>query len=90
VHGEVEAARVVRDKATGWSKGYGFIVFADKDVAERLRSAAKACIGGRAVDIGPALRGIGKGSRSESKCGQSDSGGRKVFVGGLPRHVCSS
>lgn len=87
VHGEVEAARVVRDKSTGWSKGYGFIVFADKTVAERLRSAGKACVGGRAVDIGPALRGIGKGSKTENKSTQSDSGGRKVFVGGLPRNV---
>lgn len=85
-YGAVDSAKVIRDKTTGWSKGYGFVVFRDSRVAEYLRSCKKVDVGGRTVDIGPAQRGVGKNSVRTNGT-QNDHGGRKVFVGGIPKDV---
>jgi len=38
-HGKVLEARIVRDKRTGWSRGYGFVTFDTKDEADKALDA---------------------------------------------------
>lgn len=47
-YGEVVEALIMRDRATGRARGFGFVVFADPAVAERV-IADKHMIDGRTV-----------------------------------------
>jgi len=47
-YGEVVEAMIMRDRATGRARGFGFVVFADPAVAERV-TRDKHLIDGRSV-----------------------------------------
>ncbi|KAK9945012.1 hypothetical protein M0R45_010544 [Rubus argutus] len=90
-YGDVTQAVIMRDKATGRPRGFGFVVFSDPAVLDRVLND-KHTIDGRAVEAKKAL------SREEQQTsnrtgnfnGTRSSGGggnfktKKIFVGGLP------
>ncbi|MDM7992810.1 MAG: hypothetical protein QUS11_05800 [Candidatus Fermentibacter sp.] len=68
VHGEVTEARVVQDRDTGRSRGFGFVTFASSDSALAAKNAMdNAVIDGRNVRVDFATdrerTGGGMGSR---------------------------
>jgi len=52
VHGEVSEARVVQDRETGRSRGFGFVTFASADGAMAAKNAMNnALIDGRNIRV---------------------------------------
>ena len=94
-HGEIESARVIMDRETGRSKGFGFV---EMPKAEQAQEAIKALngsqIGGRAITVNEARPkpqrdsgGFGGGSRGGG-FGGGDRGGSRGggFGGGKKRY----
>ena len=54
--GEVTEAVIMRDRNTGRARGFGFVVFADSGIAERV-TMDKHMIDGRMVVLFPSLSG---------------------------------
>ncbi|KAJ3672994.1 hypothetical protein LUZ60_006368 [Juncus effusus] len=92
--GEVAEAVIMRDRVTGRARGFGFIVFADSAVAERV-ILEKHMIDGRLVEAKKAVPRDDQsamGSRTANSILSSPSPGpsartRKIFVGGLPSSI---
>ncbi|KAK6947028.1 RNA recognition motif domain [Dillenia turbinata] len=91
--GEVVEAVIMRDRTTGRARGFGFIVFADPAVAERV-VMEKHMIDGRMVE---AKKAVPKDDQhilnrnSNSTLGSPGPGRtKKIFVGGLPPTVTES
>lgn len=93
-YGEVVDSVIMRDRNTGTARGFGFVVFADPNVADRVL-LEKHVIAGRAVEAKKAVprseqQQGGSGPRVFNKNGspQGLAGGqartKKIFVGGLP------
>ena len=95
-HGEIESARVIMDRETGRSKGFGFV---EMPKAEQAQEAIKALngsqIGGRAITVNEARpkpqrdsRGGGFGGGSSGGAsrgggfGGGDRGGSRGGFGG--------
>lgn len=54
-YGDVSAARIIKDRATGRSKGYGFVEMPDDEAAQRaINELNGAEVGGRAIVVNPA------------------------------------
>ncbi|XP_057540507.1 heterogeneous nuclear ribonucleoprotein 1-like isoform X1 [Amaranthus tricolor] len=92
-YGEVVEAMIMRDRATNRARGFGFIVFADPVVAERV-VMEKHMIDGRTVEAKKAVpredqQGL---SRNNNLIQGSPGPGRtkKIFVGGLASTVTES
>ncbi|KAK4478225.1 hypothetical protein RD792_017508 [Penstemon davidsonii] len=93
-YGEVAQTVVMRDKISGKPRGFGFVVFADPDVLDRVLQD-RHVIDGRTVEAKRAL------SREEQVSKPANAGGggarnfggsgntrtKKIFVGGLPPTV---
>ncbi|GMH28539.1 hypothetical protein Nepgr_030382 [Nepenthes gracilis] len=89
--GDVLQAVIMRDKVTGRPRGFGFVVFADPLMADRVLQD-KHTIDGRTVEVKRALSR--EEQQNSSRAGNSNSarnlgsGGnirtKKIFVGGLP------
>nr|CAD1837725.1 unnamed protein product [Ananas comosus var. bracteatus] len=89
--GEVVEAVIMRDRTTGRARGFGFIVFADPSVAERV-VMEKHMIDGRMVEAKKAIprddnQAINKSNGSAHGSSPSPGRIRKIFVGGLPSTV---
>ncbi|KAJ7946394.1 heterogeneous nuclear ribonucleoprotein 1-like [Quillaja saponaria] len=88
--GEVVEAVIMKDRATGRARGFGFIVFADPAVAE-LVVKEKHAIDGRAVEAKKAVPRDDQNILSRSSCSVQASPGpgrtKKIFVGGLASTV---
>jgi RNA recognition motif-containing protein len=70
-YGEVASAKIITDRDTGRSKGFGFVEFADDEAAKRaMGSMNGAQLGGRALTVNEARpqaerpRGGGGGERA--------------------------
>ncbi|XVE72514.1 hypothetical protein DITRI_Ditri11bG0045600 [Diplodiscus trichospermus] len=91
--GEVVEAVIMKDRTTGRARGFGFIVFADPAVAERVIKE-KHNIDGRMVEAKKAVPRDEHNimSRSTSSIHGSPGPGRtrKIFVGGLASTVTES
>ncbi|KAI5649665.1 hypothetical protein M9H77_35670 [Catharanthus roseus] len=90
-YGEVLQTVVMRDKISGKPRGFGFVVFSDPDVLDRVLQD-RHVIDGRTVE---AKRALSREEQQVSKAGNSNTsrsfgggGGsnrtKKIFVGGLP------
>ncbi|KAL9224917.1 hypothetical protein vseg_000897 [Gypsophila vaccaria] len=92
-YGEVVEAVIMRDRITGRARGFGFIVFADPSVAERV-VMEKHMIDGRTVEAKKAVPRDDQQilSRNSNSIQGSPGPGRtkKIFVGGLASTVTES
>ncbi|KAG6478868.1 heterogeneous nuclear ribonucleoprotein 1-like [Zingiber officinale] len=88
--GEVVEAVIMKDRNTGRARGFGFVVFTDPAVAERV-VMEKHTIDGRVVDVKKAVPRDDQQvlNRSSNSIHGSLSPGRtkKIFVGGLPSTI---
>nr|XP_043621593.1 heterogeneous nuclear ribonucleoprotein 1-like [Erigeron canadensis]XP_043621594.1 heterogeneous nuclear ribonucleoprotein 1-like [Erigeron canadensis]XP_043621595.1 heterogeneous nuclear ribonucleoprotein 1-like [Erigeron canadensis] len=88
-YGEVIEAVIMRDHATGRARGFGFIVFSDPVVADRV-TKEKHNIDGRMVE---AKKAVPREDQSPIRSSSSFEGSpgpartRKIFVGGLASTV---
>ncbi|XP_022771695.1 heterogeneous nuclear ribonucleoprotein 1-like isoform X2 [Durio zibethinus] len=91
--GEVVEAVIMKDRTTGRARGFGFVVFADPAIAERVIKE-KHNIDGRMVEAKKAVPRDDQNimSRSTSNIHGSPGPGRtrKIFVGGLASTVTES
>ncbi|KAK9268387.1 hypothetical protein L1049_000136 [Liquidambar formosana] len=92
-YGEVVEAVIMRDRSTGRARGFGFVVFADPAVAERV-VMDKHMIDGRTVEAKKAVPRDDQHilNRNTSSIHGSPGPGRtkKIFVGGLASTVTES
>ncbi|XP_024928853.2 heterogeneous nuclear ribonucleoprotein 1 [Ziziphus jujuba] len=92
-YGEVVEAVIMKDRTTGRARGFGFVVFADPSVAERVIKE-KHNIDGRMVEAKKAVPRDDQNilSRNSSSIHGSPGPGRtrKIFVGGLASTVTES
>ncbi|KAF1890662.1 hypothetical protein Lal_00013257 [Lupinus albus] len=93
--GDVVEAVIMKDRTTGRARGFGFIVFADPSVAERV-VMEKHVIDGRAVEAKKAVPRDDQNVMSRSNSSSHGSPGptptctKKIFVGGLASTVTES
>ncbi|KAJ4913270.1 RNA-binding (RRM/RBD/RNP motifs) family protein [Raphanus sativus] len=92
-YGDLVESVIMRDRATGRARGFGFIVFADPSVAERV-IMDKHTIDGRTVEAKKAVprddhQQVLKRHASPMHLISPSHGGRtkKIFVGGLPSSI---
>jgi cold-inducible RNA-binding protein len=75
-HGTVESANVITDRATGRSKGFGFVEMSSDDEAQTAMSALDGKeFGGRAIKVNEAKPQVNRG-------GGGGGGGRGGYGGG--------
>ncbi|GER48136.1 RNA-binding (RRM/RBD/RNP motifs) family protein [Striga asiatica] len=85
--GEVLEAVIMRDRATGRARGFGFVVFADASVAERV-VRERHVIDGRTVEAKKAVPREDHQTPNRNMHGpQSPARTKKIFVGGLPSTI---
>ena len=93
--GDVVEAVIMKDRTTGRARGFGFVVFADASVAERV-VMEKHVIDGRTVEAKKAVprddqNVLNKSNSSNhSSPGPTPSRTKKIFVGGLASTVTES
>ncbi|CAL0307365.1 unnamed protein product [Lupinus luteus] len=92
-YGEVIEAVIMRDRATGRARGFGFVVFADPAVAERVVTD-KHIIDGRTVEAKKAVPRDDQHAINRQPGSVLGSPGlgrtKKIFVGGLPPTITES
>ncbi|XAR67395.1 hypothetical protein NMG60_11002136 [Bertholletia excelsa] len=92
-YGEVVEAVIMRDRTTGRARGFGFIVFSDPAVAERV-VMEKHMIDGRTVEAKKAVPREDQLNMNRNNGGIQGSAGpgrtKKIFVGGLASTVTES
>ncbi|CAI9756828.1 unnamed protein product [Fraxinus pennsylvanica] len=92
-HGEVIEAVIMKDRITGRARGFGFVVFSDPAVAQRVVKE-KHTIDGRTVEAKKAVPRDDQHlvNRNSSSTQESPGSGRtkKIFVGGLASTVTES
>ncbi|GAA0153016.1 hypothetical protein LIER_11352 [Lithospermum erythrorhizon] len=92
-YGEVMEAVIMKDRATGRARGFGFIVFADPSVADRVVKE-KHMIDGRTVEAKKAVPRDAQNVLSRNTSSTHSSPGpvrsKKIFVGGLASTVTES
>jgi len=88
--GDVVDAMVMKDRSTGRSRGFGFVIFSDSAVAERVVQL-KHTIDGRTVEAKKAVPKEDQQSLTRTSSGDSgpalQTKTKKVFVGGLASTV---
>ncbi|XP_077221877.1 heterogeneous nuclear ribonucleoprotein 1-like isoform X2 [Tasmannia lanceolata] len=92
-YGEVVEAVIMKDRTTGRARGFGFVVFADQSVAERV-VMEKHIIDGRTVEAKKAVprddQHILNRNNSSVHGSSSPARAKKIFVGGLASTVTES
>jgi len=56
--GPVTECKIIMDKTTGNSKGYGFVTFADPEVSETVKSQSNLYFLGKMMNVGDAYRKV--------------------------------
>lgn len=79
VHGAVESARIITDKFTGQSRGFGFVEMASSDEAQKAISALNGSdMGGRTLTVNEARpQEPRSGGPGRSGGGFNDRGGKR-------------
>jgi RNA recognition motif-containing protein len=90
-HGNVVSARVIIDKVSGRSKGFGFVEFDSDEAANKAREALNnAELSGRKIVVSEAhpqnSSGGGGGGRGGFRGGRGGGGGGGGFRGGRDRN----
>jgi RNA recognition motif-containing protein len=76
-HGTVESARIITDRDTGRSKGFGFVEMSDDDAAEKAIAQLNGQqFGGRALTVNEARPMERRESNSRGFGGRGDHGRR--------------
>ncbi|KAA3464065.1 UBP1-associated protein 2C-like [Gossypium australe] len=83
MHGEIEEGAVIYDKATGKSRGYGFITYKHMESAHSALGAPSKLIDGRMAVCNLACEGLTGASTTP------DLAQRKLYIGGLSPDVTS-
>lgn len=83
LHGEIEEGAVIVDKATGKSRGYGFITYRHMESAQKALREPSKLIDGRLAVCNLACEGLSSASVS------ADLALRKIYVGGLSPDISS-
>ncbi|CAL9041485.1 UBP1-associated protein 2C [Musa acuminata AAA Group] len=83
VHGEIEEGAVIVDKATGKSRGYGFITYKHMESTQKALQEPSKLIDGRLAVCNLACEGLSSTSVT------SDLALRKIYIGGLSPDISS-
>ncbi|RRT48216.1 hypothetical protein BHM03_00026257 [Ensete ventricosum] len=83
VHGELEEGAVIVDKATGKSRGYGFITYKHMESTQKALQEPSKLIDGRLAVCNLACEGLSSTSVT------SDLALRKIYIGGLSPDISS-
>ncbi|WCJ33992.1 RNA-binding (RRM/RBD/RNP motifs) family protein [Euphorbia peplus] len=83
VHGEIEEGAVIYDKATGKSRGYGFITYKHMESTRNALRAPSKLIDGRLAVCNLACEGLSGSSTTP------DLAHRKLYIGGLSPEITS-
>lgn len=83
VHGEIEEGAVITDKATGKSRGYGFVTYKNMESAKDALTASSKLIDGRLAVCNLACEGLSSASITP------DQAQRKLYIGGLSPEITS-
>jgi len=75
-YGEIEEGAVIMDKASGKSRGFGFVTFKHMDSAQRALTEPSRTIDGRITVSNLAVASTGPGQ-------SADQAQRKLYIGGL-------
>ncbi|XP_076887765.1 UBP1-associated protein 2C-like [Bidens hawaiensis] len=81
-HGEIEEGAVITDKASGNSRGYGFVTYKDIDSAWKALQTPTKLIDGQMTVCTLACGGVSTKS-------SDDQAQRRIFIGGLPLEATS-
>jgi len=82
-HGNITSARVVTDRETGRSRGFGFVEYADRRDAEDAKEKMNGVeVDGRAIRVDFASEGGGGGGRGRGGGGYGRGGGGGDYGGG--------
>ncbi|GAB2298967.1 hypothetical protein Dimus_033043 [Dionaea muscipula] len=91
--GEVVEAVIMKDRSTGRARGFGFVIYADPAVAERVVKQ-KHMLDGRTVEAKKAVPRDDSNTSYKSSSSIHGSPGpvrtKKIFVGGLPSSITES
>ncbi|XP_058073462.1 uncharacterized protein LOC131222423 isoform X4 [Magnolia sinica] len=82
-HGEIEEGAVIVDKATGKSRGYGFITYRHMESTQMALREPSKLIDGRLAVCNLACEGLSSASVT------TDQAQRKLYIGGLSPDVSS-
>ncbi|XP_042489593.1 UBP1-associated protein 2C-like [Macadamia integrifolia] len=83
VHGEIEEGAVIIDKATGKSRGYGFITYKHMESTQSALKEPSRLIDGRLAVCNLACEGLSSASIAP------DQALRKIYIGGLSLETTS-
>ncbi|KAK8964147.1 hypothetical protein KSP40_PGU014890 [Platanthera guangdongensis] len=83
VHGEIEEGAVIIDKATGKSRGFGFITYKNMESTRRALEESSKFVDGRLAVCNLACEGLSSASVS------ADVASRKIYIGGLSPDISS-
>ncbi|NJP05856.1 MAG: RNA-binding protein [Chloroflexaceae bacterium] len=73
-HGTVQSARVITDRDTGRSRGFGFVEIETDDLAALIRATDGQEVAGRAIRVNEAEeRSAGRGGSGGSRGGSSNN-----------------
>ncbi len=65
-HGQVVSARIVTDRETGRSRGFGFVEVEDADSGKIIKAMTGASLGGRAIIVNEARPKQSRGEETSS------------------------
>lgn len=80
-HGDVQSARVITDRDTGRSRGFGFVEMETQDVAAAIQATNGLEVDGRQLRVNEA-EDKPAGPRRDSRGGSSSGGGSRGGGGG--------